>query len=136
MPDTNILLTPFLSDEGVAEVSDFMPVLEKGHVHPLIRRAKTVRGEVHFRMRCEPKFDYGHAGHHIEQRSGEVLFVSDGRDNSVLRLRTVVQVRIEDSAVVAEFTLGLLETASFPSSTPVPMRARSRPRALTSRRRA
>ena len=116
MPDTNILLTPFLSDEGVAEVSDFMPVLEKGHVHPLIRRAKTVRGEVHFRMRCEPKFDYGHAGHHIEQRSGEV--------------------RIEDSAVVAEFTLGLLETASFPSSTPVPMRARSRPRALTSRRRA
>ena len=113
MPDTNILLTRFLSDEGVAEVSDFMPVLEKGHVHRLIRRAKTVRGEVHFRMRCEPKFDYGRAGHHIEQRSGEVLFVSDGPDKNVLRLRTQVPMRIEDGAVVAEFTLGLLETASF-----------------------
>ena len=113
VPDTNILLTRFLSDEGVAEVSDFMPVLEKGHVHRLIRRAKTVRGEVHFRMRCEPKFDYGRAGHHIEQRSGEVLFVSDGPDKNVLRLRTQVPMRIEDGAVVAEFTLGLLETASF-----------------------
>ena len=113
VPDTNILLTRFLSDEGVAEVSDFMRVLEKGHVHRLIRRAKTVRGEVHFRMRCEPKFDYGRSGHHIEQRSGEVLFVSDGPDNSVLRLRTMVPMRIENGAAVAEFTLGLLETASF-----------------------
>ena len=113
VPDTNILLTRFLSDEGVAEVSDFMPVLEKGRVHRLIRRAKTVRGEVHFRMRCEPQFDYGRAGHRVEQRSGEVLFVSDGADGSVLRLRTAVPVRIEDGAAVAEFTLGVLETASF-----------------------
>ena len=32
LPDTNVLLTRFLSDEGVAEVSDFMPVLE-GAMH-------------------------------------------------------------------------------------------------------
>src|SRR5512132_856898 len=28
LPDTNMLLTRFLADEGVAEVSDFMPVAE------------------------------------------------------------------------------------------------------------
>ena len=30
LPDTNMLLTRFLADEGVAEVSDFMPVAEIG----------------------------------------------------------------------------------------------------------
>src|SRR5215813_12665778 len=28
LPDTNVLLTRFLDDDGVAEVSDFMPVAE------------------------------------------------------------------------------------------------------------
>ena len=46
LPDTNMLLTRFLSDDGVAEVSDFMPVAERRHGHQLIRRAKTVRGEI------------------------------------------------------------------------------------------
>ena len=30
LPETNILLTRFLSSEGVAEVSDFMPVVQHG----------------------------------------------------------------------------------------------------------
>src|SRR4029453_1346300 len=30
LPDTNVLLTRFLSDSGVAEVSDFMPVEDAG----------------------------------------------------------------------------------------------------------
>src|SRR5207245_5614423 len=59
LPDTNVLLTRFLSDGGVAEVSDFMPVEDAGVAHNLVRRAKTVRGEVRFGMRCDPRFDYG-----------------------------------------------------------------------------
>ena len=42
-------MTRFLSEEGVAEISDFMPV-EEEHTHQLVRRAKTVRGEISFRM--------------------------------------------------------------------------------------
>ena len=49
LPDSNILLTRFLSDAGVAEISDFMPAEQEG-THELVRRAKTVRGEIHFRM--------------------------------------------------------------------------------------
>src|SRR5438105_1676347 len=30
LPDSNILLTRFLSDEGVAEISDFMPIRQQG----------------------------------------------------------------------------------------------------------
>src|SRR5215813_2764134 len=37
MPDSNILLSRFLSEDGVAEVSDFMPITAMGHAHDLVR---------------------------------------------------------------------------------------------------
>ena len=33
LPDTCVLLTRFLSDDGVAEISDFMPIEEGRHAH-------------------------------------------------------------------------------------------------------
>src|SRR5262249_58598719 len=54
LPDTNVLLTRFLHADGVAEISDFMPVEDIGQAHNLVRRAKTVRGELTFQMRCDP----------------------------------------------------------------------------------
>ena len=115
LPDSNILLTRFLSHEGVAEVSDFMPVEATGHelAHNLVRRAKTVRGEVHFRMVCEPRFDYARAPHRVEQRDGEIVFVSQGPDKTALRLRTPIPVRVENGAAIAEFCLRAGETAAF-----------------------
>ncbi|MDH3603180.1 MAG: glycoside hydrolase family 15 protein [Candidatus Tectomicrobia bacterium] len=115
LPDSNILITRFLSREGVAEVSDFMPVEEAGDAlaHNLVRRAKTVRGEVHFRMICEPRFDYARAHHRVEQRPGEVVFVSQGPDKTALRLRTTVPVTVENGAAIAEFCLRAGETAAF-----------------------
>src|SRR6202011_2717083 len=65
--NSNILLTRFLSPDGVVEVCDFMPIsLESGRdrvepVHQLIRRANCVRGEVQFQMACDPRLDYGRA---------------------------------------------------------------------------
>jgi hypothetical protein len=37
LPDSNVLLTRFLSHSGMAEVSDFMPIMELGHSHDLVR---------------------------------------------------------------------------------------------------
>jgi GH15 family glucan-1,4-alpha-glucosidase len=113
LPDSNILLTRFLSHEGVAEISDFMPVHDSDHTHELVRRAKTVRGEVRFRMLCAPRFDYGRAEHRVETHEGEVLFVSQGNDRTVLRLRTSVPLEIREGAAVAEFTLRAGEHAAF-----------------------
>ena len=72
LPDTNVLLTRFLSDSGVAEVSDFMPVADAGTPHHIVRRAKAVQGDVTFYMRCAPRFDYGRARHAIEMIEGEL----------------------------------------------------------------
>ena len=58
LPDSNVLVSRFLSEQGVAEVSDFMSVEEVGEPHMLIRHVRTVRGELKFRMLCAPRFNY------------------------------------------------------------------------------
>ncbi len=112
-PDTNMLLTRFLSDDGVAEVSDFMPIEHLGHRHDLVRRVKVVRGEIALRMVCAPRFDYGRADHQVELRKQHVLFVSKGKDRTAVRLRTSVPVRIRQGDAVAEFKLRGGQNASF-----------------------
>src|SRR5947209_6045379 len=113
LPDSNILLTRFLSPEGVAEISDFMPVEEVERPHTLVRRVKTVRGEICFRMLCAPRFDYARATHRVEQRDDEVLFISQGNDRMALRLCTSVPLRICNGDAIAEFTLRADEHAAF-----------------------
>ena len=115
LPDTNVLLTRFLSNDGVAELSDFMPVEDTGQAHNLVRRVKTVRGEVRFRMRCDPRFDYARATHSVERRSDrEVVFIGrTGAGELVLRLCSSVAMQLADGAAVAEFTLSAEESASF-----------------------
>src|SRR6266568_3505525 len=76
-------------EEGVAEVSDFMPVGRGART--LVRRVKTVRGEISFRMVCAPRFDYGRARHRVERRSHtEWLFASEGADRVAFLLRSDV----------------------------------------------
>ena len=110
-----MLLTRFLHADGVAEVSDFMPVEDAGQAHNLVRRAKTVRGELRFRMRCDPRFDYARSPHTAELRSNtEVLFVGPaGAEELALRLRSSVPMQVADGAAVADVTLGADESAWF-----------------------
>ena len=56
-PATNVLVTRFLAENGVAEVIDFMPVATAEHPHQhteLIRRVNCVRGVVPFILECYP----------------------------------------------------------------------------------
>ncbi len=112
LPDTNVLLTRFLSEEGVAEISDFMSI-EEEHFHDLVRRVKTIRCEVRYKMVCAPRFDYGRAGHKVEKKANGVLFASEGEDGLTLLLRSSVPLEIRNGDAVAEFTLRAGETASF-----------------------
>lgn len=113
MPDSNILLTRFLSSDGIAEVSDFMPIRDKGHAHDLVRRVKTIRGEIRYRMVFDPRFDYGRAAHQVDQKPHYCIFKSEGPDQTTLRLRSQVPVRIQNGMATAEFTLSSGQTASF-----------------------
>ena len=112
-PDSMILLTRFFTEDGIAEISDFMAITELGHHHAVIRRAKSVRGDVSFRMELAPSFDYGRAAHHVEAQADGALFISQGADRSVVRLRTSVPLRIENGKAFAEFRLRAGASAGF-----------------------
>ena len=114
LPDTNVLLTRFLSTEGVGEITDFMPVEELYDGKELIRRVTTVRGDVKYKMKCAPRFNYGRDTHRIEQKSeNEVIFSSSSADKTVLRLKSSVPLQVWEADVIAEFTLGAGKTADF-----------------------
>jgi GH15 family glucan-1,4-alpha-glucosidase len=113
LPDTNVLLTRFLYPEGVGELSDFMPVQEHEHVHQLVRRIKTIRGRVRYRMVFDPRFDYGKATHRVAQENGCIHYISEGSDRTALRLRTSIPVKLTNGVAVADFTLSTGESVSF-----------------------
>ncbi len=114
LPDTNVLLTRFLSDEGVGEITDFMPVEELYDGKELIRRVTTVRGVVKYKMQCSPRFNYGRSTHTAEAVSQtEIIFTSREEKKTTLRLTSSVPLQIVNGDAVAEFTLSANETADF-----------------------
>lgn len=114
LPDTNVLLTRFLSSEGVGEITDFMPVEEQYEGNQLVRRVTTVRGEVTYEMSCMPRFNYGRSRHTVTLESEtSALFTSDGEDGLSLRLTSSVPLQIMDGDIVAKFTLAAGKTADF-----------------------
>src|SRR5207245_9189409 len=71
IPDTNVLVTRQLGDEGIAEIIDFMPIEarsergEQPNHHQIVRRVNTVSGKVRFRLECFPAFDYARSRHEV-----------------------------------------------------------------------
>jgi Domain of unknown function (DUF5911) len=94
LPDTNILITRFLTSEGVGEVQDFMPVPRIGeavHRHRLIRRVLAVRGQMRFIVDVAPRFDYARASHEAALTPHGALFRSPGLGLS-LSTRSPVEI--------------------------------------------
>lgn len=114
LPDTNVLLTRFLSSEGVGEITDFMPVEELYNGKELIRRVTTVRGRVTYEMKCMPRFNYARSSHTVMVVSDtEVILTSNEEKPNVLRLKSSVPLEVINGDVMARFTLGATETAEF-----------------------
>ena len=70
IPDSNILVTRFLTPRGVAEVHDFMPVLaahDQEHRQRIVRRVVAVRGRARLRMTLAARPDYGRVHPDVER---------------------------------------------------------------------
>jgi GH15 family glucan-1,4-alpha-glucosidase len=114
LPDTNILLTRFLCEDGVGEITDFMPVGNSSAASILIRRLTNVRGVLTYRLKCCPRFNYARATHKTEAvNDREILFSSEGEDRIILRLTGTIAFTIVEGDGLAEFTLRTGETADF-----------------------
>ncbi len=112
LPDTNVLLTRFLSPEGVAEVLDLMPVLERrGDRQRLVRGVRVVRGAVTMKAECKPAFHYARQNHEVHVGKKGAVFESSGAS---LGLATDVPLaKGPKGTAQARFTLKEGEKAAF-----------------------
>ncbi|HTK09877.1 MAG TPA: glycoside hydrolase family 15 protein [Ktedonobacteraceae bacterium] len=80
LPETNILITRFLTVDGVGEITDFMPVKIVGtaaHSHHIYRSVSAVRGSVQFELVCRPAFNYARDSHTIQISEEGAVFHSE-----------------------------------------------------------
>jgi len=85
-PDTALLITRFMTPDGVGEVLDFMPVAEGGPTnrHRMVRQLRVARGQMQFVMEIQPRFDYGRARHSLElSDNGAVFRTPDGMELTI-----------------------------------------------------
>jgi GH15 family glucan-1,4-alpha-glucosidase len=110
-PDTNVLITRFLTPGGVGEVQDFMPIhRDPDHRRRLVRRVICVRGEMHFRAECEPRFDYARTPHDTDLTDCGAVFRTP--ELSML-LEANVPLHRTEQGVAASFTLRAGESSTF-----------------------
>jgi GH15 family glucan-1,4-alpha-glucosidase len=87
LPGTAILVTRFMTPEGVTEVSDFMPVSDEGKPqdrHRLVRLIRAVRGSMKMVVDIQPRFDYGRKSHQLEISEDGGVFRSDSGETLTL----------------------------------------------------
>src|SRR5581483_7003603 len=114
LPDTNILITRFLTVDGVAELTDFMPIKQgrdNKHQHHIIRSVSVVRGSLSFEMVCRPAFNYARAEHTVQLSEKGALFQS-----ASFSLGLMASVPLEEDGqggVRARFSLRQGQSARF-----------------------
>ncbi|HZB67227.1 MAG TPA: glycoside hydrolase family 15 protein [Ornithinibacter sp.] len=78
LPDTAVLVTRFMTEAGVGEVVDFMPI--SGTVatdrHRIVRLLRCMRGEMTFAVDLSPRFGYGRDPHEVEVTEDGAVFRS------------------------------------------------------------
>lgn len=128
VPDTNVLITRWMSEQGSAEVIDLMPHPDalqdpRAKARGLMRQVTVTKGEVEFLACCSPRFDYAREVPEVDASHGGVRF-----RGKQLTLRLCASVPLTHGAGTAEARFKLLagESAWFilgedteaPSDTP------------------
>ena len=113
LPDSNVLVTRFLSPEGVGEVVDFMPVQDPSRgkkTHQIVRVVRAVRGAVRFRLECQPAFDYARRPHQVTLEGRGAVFEALGMRFSLVSRFPLAR---QGTGVATEFVLHPGGTSTF-----------------------
>jgi GH15 family glucan-1,4-alpha-glucosidase len=113
LPETNILITRFLTVDGVGEITDFMPVKVSrmvDHQHNIIRSVSVVRGSLSFEVVCRPAFNFARDPHTVHLFEHGVVFASQ---SLCLCLSCAVTMHEDGPGVYASFTLQAGESVHF-----------------------
>lgn len=110
LPDTNVLVSRFFSDEGIAEIIDYMPVKEN---EAIVRRVSTIRGKISYHVRCAPRFNYASVTHQAQKNKNGILFNPEKADQPSLILQSEIGLNIEGDDAVCSFDLKEDDVACF-----------------------
>jgi GH15 family glucan-1,4-alpha-glucosidase len=78
-PDTAVLITRFMAEDGVVELIDFMPIDQPTLAtkrHRLVRGVRGVRGEMDITLSCAPRFNYARQPHTVDITPHGAVFSS------------------------------------------------------------
>ncbi|BCA52928.1 Glycoside hydrolase [Nitrospira sp. KM1] len=113
-PETNVLVTRFLSPDGVGELEDFMPAglpSDSPRQDQLFRRVRARRGKLAFTIHCRPAFDYARIPHRTMITKHGAVFETKALSLSLAS--TVPLVAVDEGGVTASFVLREGEEAVF-----------------------
>ncbi|MEW2330678.1 glycoside hydrolase family 15 protein [Micromonospora chersina] len=112
LPGTPILITRFLSADGVGELVDFMPVAGDRATdhHRLVRMLRMVRGSMRFRLECSPRFNYGRDRHELEAQPSGSVFRTPELSLTLSPIRYSEGLRDEQEHVQTEEGIHLVAT--------------------------
>jgi GH15 family glucan-1,4-alpha-glucosidase len=114
LPDTNILLTRFLAEEGVAELIDYMPIEKDGkQPNEIVRTVSVIRGTVHFELRCSPRFNYGSSIHRTQMSECCARFFPTDNICPPMGLYSNLPLAEQAQDVTSDFSLQAGATATF-----------------------
>ncbi len=107
LPGTNILITRFLSEDGIAELTDFMPIVDEELDFAVFRRLKGVYGHHRVRLDLRPRYGYGKRGCIAEKNpEGRGYLIRDPEgEQPTLLLLTDVAMDISDDGLSATIDL-------------------------------
>jgi GH15 family glucan-1,4-alpha-glucosidase len=112
-PETNVLITRFLSPDGVAEITDYMPIgkdMTAPGSRQVVRRVEMMRGSMAFRVECYPAFNYARDAHETKISGNGAAFHAPGLS---LGLASAVPLKQDGNGVFSEFTLQERQTIAF-----------------------
>jgi len=112
-PDTNVLVTRFLSETGVCEVTDFMPVGKSnigGNENRLVRLVSLLRGSMKLYVECFPAFNYARDEHETVINEHGAAFHAPTQSLAVATSAPLHQL---DGGATAELILQEGESANF-----------------------
>ncbi|MDR5735481.1 glycoside hydrolase family 15 protein [Caballeronia sp. LZ025] len=117
LPETNVLLTRFMTGDGVCELLDLMPVPSSDArvedvPNCVMRIVRIVYGRMTVNVRCDPRFDYARARHTAHAVEKGVEFRQTG-DAPPLRLRASVPLSIENDGARATLEMSEGDSACF-----------------------
>jgi GH15 family glucan-1,4-alpha-glucosidase len=115
IPDTNVLITQWLAEDGNVEIVDLMthPDTQEGRATPLrgiIRRVTAIQGTIDFEACCAPRFDYARQIPEVEQVEDGICFAGG---ELALRLFSSVPLTSGDGEASSTFTLKAGQSAWF-----------------------